>query len=110
MSTYYIARPYKINDKGIPEATEEFGEATSDITLTLKTDIQAKSVDIAKNELKDDVSLKKGDKITIYRTNGKDTVIFKTSDGSYVGLKYEKSFEFNGKPTEETFDGAVFAG
>ena len=67
-------------------------------------------VDIAKNELKDDVSLKKGDKITIYRTNGKDTVIFKTSDGSYVGLKYEKSFEFNGKPTEETFDGAVFAG
>ena len=110
MSTYYIARPYKINDKGIPEAAEEFGEATSDITLTLKSDIQAKSVDIAKNELKDDVSLKKGDKITIYRTNGKDTVIFKTSDGSYVGLKYEKSFEFNGKPTEETFDGAVFAG
>ena len=110
MSTYYIARPYKINDKGIPEATDEFGEATSDITLTLKTDIQAKSVDIAKNELKDDVSLKKGDKITIYRTNGKDTVIFKTSDGSYVGLKYEKSFEFNGKPMEETFDGAVFAG
>lgn len=110
MSTYYIARPYKINDKGIPEAAEEFGEATSDITLTLKSDIQAKSVDIAKNELKDDVSLKKGDKITIYRTNGKDTVIFKTSDGSYVGLKYEKSFEFNGKPTEETFEGAVFAG
>ena len=110
MSTYYMARPYKINDKGIPEASDEFGEASSEITLTLKTDIQAKSVDIAKNELKDDVSLKKGDKITIYRTNGKDTVIFKTSDGSYVGLKYDSSFEFNGKPTEETFDGAVFAG
>lgn len=110
MSTYTISRNYKINDKGIPETADEFGTTMDDITLTVKEDIQGKNVDIEKNELKDDVTIKKGEKITIYRTNGKDTVIFKTGSGAYVALKYEAENKFNGKPFEDTFDGLLFAG
>jgi len=80
------------------------------ITLTVKEDIKGKNVDIEKNELKDDVTIKKGEKITIYRTNGKDTVILKTENGSYIALKYEDENKFNGKPLEESFDGLLFAG
>lgn len=110
MSTYTISKNYKINDKGIPESSDEFGTAMDVITLTVKEDIKGKNVDIEKNELKDDVTIKKGEKITIYRTNGKDTVIFKTENGSYIALKYEGEDKFNGKPFEESFDGAIFAG
>ena len=110
MSTYTISKNYKINDKGIPESSDEFGTAMDVITLTVKEDIKGKNVDIEKNELKDDVTIKKGEKITIYRTNGKDTVIFKTENGSYIALKYEGEDKFNGKPLEESFDGLFFAG
>lgn len=110
LSTYDVKRHYTINEKGLPVADGEFGEAVATITLTAKEDVKAKTVDIEKNELKDDTTIKKGDKITIYRTNGKDTVIFKKEDGSYVGLKFDSSYEFNGKPTEETFEGTIFAG
>lgn len=110
MSTYHIRQYYKIGDKGLPEAIGEFGDAVETITLTAKADIPGKSVDIAKNELKDDVTVKKGDKITIYRTNGKDTVIFKTDDGKYVALKYESGSQINGKPLEDLFENLFFAG
>ena len=98
---------------GLPDwltASTTTGNGAATITLTAKADITGKSVDIAKNELKDDLTIKKGDKITIYRTNGKDTVIFKTADGSYVGLKFEAENKLNGKPLEELFDNLFFAG
>ncbi len=110
MSTYHIKRKYQINADGVPEPAEEFGEAMETITLTAKADITGKSVDIAANELKDDVTIKKGDKITIYRTNGKDTVIFKTADGGYVGIRYETEGKLNGKPLEELFENLFYAG
>ncbi len=110
MSTYHIKRHYKMDADGLPKPAEEFGEAMESITLTAKADITGKTVDIGKNELKDDVTIKKGDKIRIYRTNGKDTVIFKTTDGGYVGLKYEEEGKLNGKPLEELFENLFFAG
>lgn len=110
MSTYHIVRPYKINADGVPEPAEEFGTASETITLTAKEDITGKTVDIDKNELKDDVTIKKGDKITIYRTNGKDTVIFKTESGGYVGLQYKDGDKVNGKPIEDLFENLFFAG
>ena len=110
LSTYYIKQPYKINDKGIPEATDKFGDALDIIRLTAKKDIKAKTVDITSNELKDDTEIKKGEKITIYRTNGTDTVIFTKEDGSYVGLKFEAGNKVEGLPVEDLFDNLRFAG
>ena len=76
--------------------------------MILKQDYTAKGVDINTNELKGDVSLKKGDKLEIYKTNGKDTVIFKKGD-TLVGIKYD-GMNVDGKPAEELFEQLFYAG
>ena len=108
LSTYSIKRLYSTGADGMPSTKEAFGEATYKHTLILKQDYTAKGVDINTYELKGDVSLKKGDKLEIYKTNGKDTVIFKKGD-TLVGIKYD-GMNVDGKPAEELFEQLFYAG
>lgn len=108
LSTYSIKRLYSTGADGMPSTKEAFGEATYKHTLILKQDYTAKGVDINTYELKGDVSLKKGDKIEIFKTNGKDTVIFKKGE-EYIGIKYD-GMNVDGKPAEDLFEQLFYAG
>ena len=114
LSTYGIKQIYAVGADGVPETSEEFGDVLEDITLTVKQSFKVKTVDISTNELKDNVVADKGEKLKIYRANGKDTVIFLKEDGSYVGVLYTghdyNDIKVNGIPVEELFEELYYAG
>ncbi|MBR5337392.1 MAG: DUF3298 domain-containing protein [Lachnospiraceae bacterium] len=110
LSTYQIRQFYTIGKDGVPETKDEFGEVMGDITLTAVKDFKGRSVDITSNELKEDVNINKGDKLTIFRSNGKDTVIFKTGNKGYIALKYDSENKIDKVPAEDLFEMLYYAG
>ncbi|MCR5101569.1 MAG: hypothetical protein K6B41_09460, partial [Butyrivibrio sp.] len=61
-----------------------------------------------------DTIITNGTKLTFYRTNGTDTVIFQREDGTYVGVTFELNSNYepiiNEQLAENLLDGIQYAG
>lgn len=116
INTIFITRFFTIGANGIPFTNDEFFEAYAyqDKLFVIAKDFIASGVDKETNELKDEVPLKKGDKLRYFRTNGKDTDIFTKEDGTLVGLKFSDHYyvhTMNGDiPAHELFEELFSAG
>ncbi|MCR5545548.1 MAG: RsiV family protein, partial [Lachnospiraceae bacterium] len=89
LSTYDGIKNYTVGDDGMPTSNTDFYTIRNGLTLTAKTDFGGKEVNIETNELGSDTIITNGTKLTFYRTNGTDTVIFQREDGTYVGVTFE---------------------
>ena len=114
LSTYDGVKNYTVGDNGVPVASDDYYRVMSGITLTAKKDFETQEVDYSTNELGNTSTVSAGEKLTFFRTNGKDTVIFQKEDGTYVGIKYEIDDDFNrlinGENADDLLDGMMYAG
>ncbi|MCR4674791.1 MAG: RsiV family protein [Lachnospiraceae bacterium] len=115
LSTYSGTKTYTVSDDGMPTSASEFYNIIGGSTLTAKKDFSAYEADYSTNELGNECTITSGEKLTFFRTNGTDTVIFEKEDGTYVGVKYDSSegeslSTINGEAAEDLLDGIMYAG
>ena len=92
-------------------------EIDADITLTTLVPVKAEVVDLSKEEaIGEEKEISVGTKLNFWRTNGTDTVDFRTDDmesGEAFRVKVETGDDgqtVNGIKLQEAFDGTVFGG
>lgn len=116
MSTYSSRRFYEVGEDGMPAPLTDLYEIDADITLTTLVPVKAEVVDISKEEATgEEKEIPAGTKLHFWRTNGTDTVDFRTDDmetGEAFRVKVETSDgqTVNGIKLQEAFDGTVFGG
>ena len=116
MSTYSGRRFYEVGADGMPAPLTDLYEIDADITLTTLVPVKAEVVDISKEEATgEEKEIPAGTKLHFWRTNGTDTVDFRTDDmetGEAFRVKVETSDgqTVNGIKLQEAFDGTVFGG
>ena len=117
MSTYSGRRFYKAGDDGMPAPLTELYEIDADITLTTLVPVKVEVVDLLKEEATgEEKEIPAGTKLNFWRTNGTDTVDFRTDDmesGEAFRVKVETGDDgqtVNGIKLQEAFDGTVFGG
>ena len=116
MSTYSGRRFYKVGEDGMPAPLTDLYEIDADITLTTLVPVKAEVVDILTEEpTGEEKEIPVGTKLNFWRTNGTDTVDFRTDDmktGEAFRVKVETGDgqTVNGIKLQEAFDGTVFGG
>ena len=116
MSTYSGRRFYKVGEDGMPAPLTDLYEIDADITLTTLVPVKAEVVDLSKEESTgEEKEIPVGTKLNFWRTNGTDTVDFRTDDmesGEAFRVKVETSDGqiVNGIKLDEAFDGTMFGG
>lgn len=116
MSTYSGRRFYKVGEDGMPAPLTDLYEIDADITLTTLVPVKAEVVDLLKEEpTGEEKEIPAGTKLNFWRTNGTDTVDFRTDDmetGEAFRVKVETGDgqTVNGIKLQEAFDGTVFGG
>ena len=116
MSTYSGRRFYKVGEDGMPAPLTDLYEIDADITLTTLVPVKAEVVDLSKEEATgEEKEIPVGTKLNFWRTNGTDTVDFRTDDmesGEAFRVKVETSDGqiVNGIKLDEAFDGTMFGG
>lgn len=117
MSTYSGRRFYKAGEDGMPAPLTDLYEIDADITLTTLVPVKAEVVDFSKEEATgEEKEIPAGTKLNFWRTNGTDTVDFRTDDmetGEAFRIKVETGDDgqtVNGIKLQEAFDGTVFGG
>ncbi|MBQ8328424.1 MAG: DUF3298 domain-containing protein [Lachnospiraceae bacterium] len=117
MSTYSGRRFYKAGEDGMPAPLTDLYEIDADITLTTLVPVKAEVVDLSKEEATgEEKEIPAGTKLNFWRTNGTDTVDFRTDDmetGEAFRIKVETGDDgqtVNGIKLQEAFDGTVFGG
>ena len=116
MSTYSGHRFYKAGEDGMPAPLTDSYEIDADITLTTLVPVKAEVVDLSKEEATgEEKEIPVGTKLNFWRTNGTDTVDFRTDDmesGEAFRVKVETSDGqiVNGIKLDEAFDGTMFGG
>ena len=116
MSTYSGRRFYKVGEDGMPAPLTDLYEIDADITLTTLVPVKAEVVDLSKEEATgEEKEIPVGTKLNFWRTNGTDTVDFRTDDmetGEAFRVKVDTSDgqTVNGIKLDEAFDGTVFGG
>ena len=116
MSTYSGRRFYKVGEDGMPAPLTDLYEIDADITLTTLVPVKAEVVDLSKEEATgEEKEIPVGTKLNFWRTNGTDTVDFRTDDmesGEAFRFKVETSDGqiVNGIKLDEAFDGTMFGG
>ena len=116
MSTYSGRRFYKVGEDGMPAPLTDLYEIDADITLTTLVPVKAEVVDLLTEEpTGEEKEIPVGTKLNFWRTNGMDTVDFRTDDmetGEAFRVKVETSDgqTVNGIKLQEAFDGTVFGG
>ncbi|MCR5396979.1 MAG: RsiV family protein [Lachnospiraceae bacterium] len=114
ISTYDGIKTYTLDSDGMPVSDSDYYFIRNGRTLTVKKDFQGFEVDINTNELKKESTISAGEKLTFYRTNGTDTVIFEKEDGTFVGVQFEIDDDLgrtiNGISEEDLLDGIMYAG
>lgn len=95
-------------------AAEEIGYQLIDCKkYTLKFSIKAILIDEAAGEEKREVTLKKGERITYFRTDNKSYAGLRRADGMAVRVHLKHRdwyYTLNGKPVAKIFKGIVYAG
>ena len=116
MSTYSGRRFYKVGEDGMPAPLTDLYEIDADITLTTLVPVKAEVVDLLTEEpTGEEKEIPVGTKLNFWRTNGTDTVDFRTDDmetGEAFRVKVETGDgqTVNGVRLDEAFDGTVFGG
>jgi hypothetical protein len=117
MSTYSGRRFYKVGEDGMPAPLTDLYEIDADITLTTLVPVKAEVVDVLTEEpTGEEKEIPVGTKLNFWRTNGTDTVDFRTDDmetGEAFRVKVETGDDgqtVNGIKLQEAFDGTVFGG
>lgn len=117
MSTYSGRRFYKAGEDGMPAPLTDLYEIDADITLTTLVPVKAEVMDLSKEEATgEEKEIPAGTKLNFWRTNGTDTVDFRTDDmetGEAFRIKVETGDDgqtVNGIKLQEAFDGTVFGG
>ena len=116
MSTYSGRRFYKVGEDGMPAPLTDLYEIDADITLTTLVPVKAEVVDLLTEEpTGEEKEIPVGTKLNFWRTNGTDTVDFRTDDmetGEAFRVKVETGDgqTVNGVKLDEAFDGTVFGG
>ena len=117
MSTYSGRRFYKVGEDGMPAPLTDLYEIDADITLTTLVPVKAEVVDLSKEEATgEEKEIPVGTKLNFWRTNGTDTVDFRTDDmesGEAFRVKVETGDDgqtVNGIKLQEAFAGTVFGG
>ena len=116
MSTYSGRRFYKVGEDGMPAPLTDLYEIDADITLTTLVPVKAEVVDLLTEEpTGEEKEIPVGTKLNFWRTNGTDTVDFRTDDmetGEAFRVKVETGDgqTVNGIKLQEAFDGTVFGG
>lgn len=117
MSTYSGRRFYKAGEDGMPAPLTDLYEIDADITLTTLVPVKAEAVDLLTEEpTGEEKEIPAGTKLNFWRTNGTDTVDFRTDDmetGEAFRIKVETGDDgqtVNGIKLQEAFDGTVFGG
>ena len=116
MSTYSGRRFYKVGEDGMPAPLTDLYEIDADITLTTLVPVKAEVVDLLTEEpTGEEKEIPVGTKLNFWRTNGTDTVDFRTDDmetGEAFRVKVETGDgqTVNGIKLDEAFDGTVFGG
>ncbi len=117
MSTYSGRRFYKAGEDGMPAPLTDLYEIDADITLTTLVPVKAEVVNLLTEEpTGEEKEIPVGTKLNFWRTNGTDTVDFRTDDmetGEAFRIKVETGDDgqtVNGIKLQEAFDGTVFGG
>lgn len=114
LSTVTLSRTYSTGKSGIPAANNRYFLVNSSPTLTLKKNVSLDVLDSYTSETTHAKELAKGTKLTIFRTDNKNTADCLTDDGNLIRLTVDQNEypqKINGKYTEdELLEGAMFAG
>ncbi len=115
LSSYSISRYYKVGEDGLPVPLSEWYEMQPNHTLTMLQDLTVDTLDQETSEKTGEMTLHQGDKIILYRSDGKARVQAFAEDGTVVLLEVERDEKnwktlINGIDIEELFDGMMFAG
>ncbi len=113
MSTTTIYRTYKVGSNGLPEAVDELWDMNGFFSITAKRDVAAAIVDEAGNVVSESGTIPKGTEVEFFRTNDKDFVDLKASDGTLYRVTVEyRDYEqyINDMLLDDCFSGVMFAG
>lgn len=113
LSTMGCERSYRVGLSGMPEATEPFFYADSELTLTAKEDLDVWTVSPDTGELIDTATLESGTKVTLLRTDGSSFWDLKLADGDVRRIFIDTAdwtLSIGGKPITDCFDGTFWAG
>lgn len=104
---------FRVGDNGLPVNTQDYYILSGGLELTVKKDIDTTQIDKDTFDVIGDVTLKEGEKITLYRTDDVTFVDAILSDGKCVRLNVDLDTwpqEVEGKVAEDYFDGIFYAG
>ncbi|MBO6260946.1 MAG: DUF3298 domain-containing protein [Lachnospiraceae bacterium] len=112
LSTYDMYKNYYVGRDGEPVGLEDFYYIESELSLRTISDVEG--------EVRDDfeaegsrTTIKSGEKLDFYATDGGTWVDFKRKDGSFVRFEVDRSDypqKVNGTDADAIFDGMMFAG
>ena len=97
---------YYLGEDGMPVIKDGYSNIEADIELTLKKDIEAMEVDERGGEVRKGL-LKKGDKITFYRTDARNIIDFENEEGRLYRFEFSDMDyppKANGEDIGELFD------
>lgn len=115
LSTYGAIRSYEVGKDGMPEALDEWYHPDADVELTVVTSFVADIINPKTDRVMDEgVSIAKGTKVKIYRTDGKSVVDLESEDDEIIRVDVDTSGGWpqtiDGTDIEKLFDGIRFAG
>lgn len=114
LSTLTGSEPYTVGKNGMPESTDDgFFEFSEGHELTLKRDLEVEIVDDASGNITGKATVKSGETVIYFRTDGKTKADLKLSDGRIgrVTLMNDEWPEtIDGVEVEDIFDGVFWAG
>ncbi|MBO5550557.1 MAG: hypothetical protein J5966_01240, partial [Lachnospiraceae bacterium] len=114
LSTYNAYGRFETGEDGFPVLKGDYLTVPDSFTLTSIAEIKSDIVDEDGNVTEKDAELKKGEKLTLYRTDGNETVDATLSDGRIVRFKVTGSnypHKVNGVIDEDKlFEGLFYSG
>lgn len=113
LSTATAYKSYKIGKDGMPITDDSWYQLQNEWILTLKQPVDAELVDESTGEVKEKVSLKKGEQVQYVRTDDETMADLRRSDGTIVRVAVDTENwprTIDGIDIETIFDGIIFAG
>ena len=113
LSTSSAYKNYIINENGVPASKDPYYFISYTMRFTSLMPLPVELVDKNTNETIGHTTVNKGDVVTYYGTDDKNTAYLKLSDGSIAKVIVNvESWPnlVNGIPVEEQFDGVMWAG
>lgn len=113
LSTVTAYKNYRVDTTGMPITDDKWYIFESPLSFTVKQNFEADVIDEISGEKLAGTTVKAGDSVLYYRTDGESVADFKLSDGSVVRVNVDKTNwprTISGIDIEELFDGTLFAG